>query len=132
MGAESSYPIVAGGKVFVTTKTTGSGYGATLSALDAQTGAVAWSRPLAHTYYWSALAYDGGRLFGLDYDGVLQAFTADRGAALWGRQLPGQYSFSSAPVATGGVVYTGGAGSGGTGPAARGRGGAAPRGKLGV
>src|SRR4051794_6478620 len=42
MGEESSYPIVAGGKVFVTTKTTGSGYGTTLYALDAQTGAVAW------------------------------------------------------------------------------------------
>jgi outer membrane protein assembly factor BamB len=114
MGAESSYPIVSGGRVFVTTKTTGSGYGSTLYALDAANGAVIWSRPLAHTYYWSALAYEAGKLFVLDYDGVLQAFAADTGAALWGKQLPGQYSFSSAPVATGGVVYTGGAGSGGT------------------
>jgi outer membrane protein assembly factor BamB len=113
MGAESSYPIVAGGKVFVTTKSTGGGYGSTLYALDAASGAVAWSRPLAHTYYWSALAYEAGKLFVLDYDGVLQAFTADSGAALWGKHL-GQYSFSSPPVATGGVVYTGGAGSGGT------------------
>ncbi|MEA2482447.1 MAG: hypothetical protein QOC55_394 [Thermoleophilaceae bacterium] len=114
MGAESSYPVIAGGKVFVTTKTTGSGYGSTLSAIDANSGAVVWSRQLAHTYYWSALAYENGRLFALDYDGVLQAFAADTGAVLWGKQLPGQYAFSSAPVATGGVVYTGGAGSGGT------------------
>src|SRR3954447_18796893 len=114
MGSESSYAVIAGGRVFVTTKTTGSGYGSTLTALDAGTGAVLWTRQLAHTYYWSALAYDGGRLFALDYDGVLQAFAPDTGAAMWGKQLPGQYSFSSAPVATGGVVYTGGAGSGGT------------------
>ena len=112
--APSSYPVVAGGKVFVTTKTTGSGYGTTLYAFDAATGAIAWSRPLQHTYYWSNLAYEDGKLFALDYSGLLQAFAADTGAALWGRQLPGQYSFSSAPVASGGVVYTGGAGSGGT------------------
>ena len=112
--APSSYPIVAGGKVFVTTKTTGSGYGTTLYAFDAATGAIAWSRSLQHTYYWSTLAYEDGKLFALDYNGVLQAFAADTGAALWGRQLAGQYSFSSAPTASGGVVYTGGAGSGGT------------------
>src|SRR3954451_4601821 len=114
MGSESSYAVIAGGRVFVTTKTTGSGYGSTLTALDAGSGAVLWTRQLAHTYYWSALAYDAGRLFALDYDGVLQAFAPDTGAALWGQKLGGQYSFSSAPTATGGVVYAGGAGSGGT------------------
>src|SRR5438128_8345216 len=63
MGAESSYAVIADGRVFVTTKTTGSGYGSTLTALDAGTGSVLWSRQLAHTYYWSAPAYDAGRLF---------------------------------------------------------------------
>src|SRR4051794_25780117 len=58
MGSESSYAVIAGGRVFVTTKTTGSGYGSTLTALDAGTGSVLWSRQLAHTYYWSAPAYD--------------------------------------------------------------------------
>src|SRR3954454_17936221 len=114
MGSESSYAVIAAGRVFVTTKTTGSGYGSTLTALDAGTGAVLWTRQLAHTYYWSRRSYDAGRLFALDYDGVLQAFAPDTGAALWGQKLGGQYSFSSAPTATGGVVYAGGAGSGGT------------------
>ncbi len=44
----------------------------------------------------------------------MDAFDATTGAHLWTAILPGQYSFSSPPIASNGVVYTSGAGSGGT------------------
>jgi outer membrane protein assembly factor BamB len=108
-----SYPIIAQGKVFVTVRNP-SDYGTKLHALDAATGNAVWSVPLSGTYYWSNAAYDDGRLFVVNYDGLLKAFDAATGAALWSRQLPGQYAFSSPPTASRGIVYLGGAGSGGT------------------
>ncbi|HEY5198571.1 MAG TPA: PQQ-binding-like beta-propeller repeat protein [Solirubrobacteraceae bacterium] len=114
-----SYPVVAGGIVYATVGDaavwqSGTGYGTTLVALDAATGATVWSHALGGTYYWSALAYDGGRVFAVNYDGLLTAFDAVTGTIDWSAQLPGQYSFTSAPSATGGVVYDAGAGDGGT------------------
>jgi outer membrane protein assembly factor BamB len=44
----------------------------------------------------------------------MEAFDATTGVPGWSIQLPGQYLFSSPPTAMGGLVYTGGAGSGGT------------------
>jgi outer membrane protein assembly factor BamB len=111
--SSSSYPLIAGGKVFVTVRNV-SQYGTTLYALDEATGATAWSRPIPGTYYWSNAAYEGGRVFVVNFDGVLQAFSATDGTTVWTRQLPGQYAFSSPPVVSGGVIYVGGAGSGGT------------------
>lgn len=110
-----SYPLIAGGLVFVTVgDNSGSSYGTTLYALRQTTGAVVWSQPISGTYYWSNAAYDGGHVFVLNYNGLLREFSATTGAAGWSVQLPGQYSFSSPPTASGGVVYAGGAGSGGT------------------
>jgi outer membrane protein assembly factor BamB len=77
-------------------------------------GAIRWSQPLAGTYYWSGLAYDQRRVFAVTFGGLLRAFNADSGALEWSAQLQGQYSFSSPPTATRGIVYDGGAGSGGT------------------
>jgi len=108
-----SYPLIAGGKVFVTVSNV-SEYGTTLYALDEGTGATAWSRPIPGTYYWSNAAYEAGRVFVVNFDGVMQAFSATDGSTIWARQLPGQYAFSSAPVVSNGVIYVGGAGSGGT------------------
>jgi outer membrane protein assembly factor BamB len=108
-----SYPLLASGKVFVTVRNV-SQYGTTLYALDEATGSTVWSRPIPGTYYWSNAAYEAGRVFVVNFDGVLQAFSAQDGSTIWTRQLPGQYAFSSAPVASNGVVYLGGAGSGGT------------------
>jgi outer membrane protein assembly factor BamB len=108
-----SYPLIAGGKVFVTVRNV-SEYGTTLYALDEATGTTAWSRPIPGTYYWSNAAYEAGRVFVVNFDGVLQAFSATDGSTIWARQLPGQYAFSSAPVVSNGVIYLGGAGSGGT------------------
>ena len=114
LGAPISYPLIAGGRVFVTVANTAS-YGTRLFALDATTGDTVWGPvSLGGVYYWSGLAYDGGRVFTVNGDGVMSAFDAATGAQAWTTQLPGQYSFSSPPTARDGYVYTGGAGSGGT------------------
>ncbi len=114
LGGNVSYPVVAEGKVFVTVANA-TGYGTKLHALDLATGAPAWGPvDLGGTYWWSASAYEAGRLFVLNYDGILRAFDAATGAQQWLVDLPGQWAFTSAPTAWKGVVYTGGAGSGGT------------------
>ena len=109
--APTSYPLVAGGMVYVTAA---ANTGSTLYALDQADGHVVWAQPVPGTYSFSAAAYDGGRVFVLNFDGVLRAFDAATGAPAWSLQLPGQWAFTSPPTATGGIVYAGGAGSGGT------------------
>src|SRR4051812_11326705 len=113
LGQPTSYPLIAGGKVFVVVRNP-SAYGTRIVALDAATGATAWERSLGGSYYWSGAAYDAGKVFTVNGDGVMQALDATTGAVLWSQKLPGQYSFSSEPTAIDGMVYTGGAGSGGT------------------
>jgi len=112
-GGDVSYPVIARGRVFGTAEYTQS-YGTQLYALDARTGAVDWSVGLGGTYGFSALAYDGRRIFALNYDGVLTAFVASTGHELWSAQLPDQYQFTAPPTAYDGVVYVSGAGFGGT------------------
>jgi outer membrane protein assembly factor BamB len=111
--APVSYPVIAGGRVFVTVENSQS-YGTELYALNASTGATDWSVGLGGLYYFSALTYDGQRIFALNYNGVLTAFVASTGHELWSVQLPGQYAFTAPPSAYDGVVYASGAGSGGT------------------
>jgi outer membrane protein assembly factor BamB len=113
----ASYPIVAQGKVFVV----GSGPPSTLFALNAQTGATVWSQPVPSGFGdWIGAAYENGVLFVVPNSnavfgsGAMFAFSASDGTQLWSANLPGQYSFSSAPTAKNGIVYTGGAGDGGT------------------
>ncbi|MEV6308660.1 PQQ-binding-like beta-propeller repeat protein [Streptomyces sp. NPDC051840] len=114
LGGDVSYPVVAGGRVFVTVSSA-DGYGTVLHALDAATGEDTWAPvDLGGTYWWSALAYGGGRLYAQNYDGELTAFDPATGKRIWSISLPGQYSFTSPPTFSGGMVYTGGAGSGGT------------------
>lgn len=114
LGGSASYPLIAGGRVFVTASTP-DGYGTVLYALDANTGTDAWAPvPLGGTYWWSALAYGDGRVYALTYDGALTAFNAATGAQVWRVQLPDQWSFTSPPTYSNGIVYTGGAGFGGT------------------
>jgi outer membrane protein assembly factor BamB len=109
-----SYPLIADGKVFVTVADTGGISGSNLYALNQATGAILWSQPLGGTYNWSNAAYDAGRVFAVNSDGLMQAFDAATGSLDWSAKMPGQYLFSSPPTASGGIVYTGGAGSGGT------------------
>jgi len=111
-GANVSYPIIAAGKVCVVVSSSGG----QIYALNASTGAVAWG-PVGvggQYYTWNAEAYDAGRLFVVNESGLEAAFDINSGVELWSRQLPGQYAFSSAPCAMNGIVYTGGAGEGGT------------------
>ena len=111
-----SYPLIAGGRVFVTTSNPGgAGNGSSLYALNKQTGNVIWG-PIYISGYRprSGLAYDNGKVFIIDPDGLLKAFNAATGTLLWSSQMPWQYSFSSPPTAINGIVYVAGAGSGGT------------------
>jgi outer membrane protein assembly factor BamB len=108
-----SYPVIAGGRVFATVESS-VGYGTELFALSAATGRTDWSTGLGGTYGFSALTYDGQRVFALNYDGVLTAYTASNGHEDWAVQLPGQYSFTAPPTAYDGMVYAGGSGDDGT------------------
>jgi outer membrane protein assembly factor BamB len=112
-GRPVSYPLIADGRIFVTVGGL-STYGTRLFALEASTGATAWEQDVPGTYRWSNAAYDGGTVFVLNFDGLLKAFSGDAGVLKWSRQLPGQYAFTSPPTAADGIVYVGGAGSGGT------------------
>ena len=103
-----SYPLIVNGRVFVTTADK------TLYALNQATGATLWSRAVGGSYFWSGIAYDRGQLFVVNGDGLLTAVDPASGSVNWSKQLPGQYSFSSEPTAIDGIVYVGGAGSGGT------------------
>src|SRR5207237_4327777 len=79
------------------------------------TGATVWGPvDLGGIYSFSGIAYDNGLVFAVNFDGVLQSFDAQIGMRNWLVQLPGQYAFTSPPSALNGVVYVGGAGSGGT------------------
>jgi outer membrane protein assembly factor BamB len=106
-----SYPLIAGGRAFVTT---GGGSANLIYALDLATGTTLWTRTLGGTYFWSGAAYDGDRVFVVNGDGLLRALAADSGKTLWATLLADQWSFSSEPVAADGIVYTAGAGYGGT------------------
>src|SRR6188472_850942 len=109
-----SYPLIAGGIVFVTTTSTNGNYGNTFWALDENTGMTLWSADLPGTYFFADAAYDSGKVFVVNFDGLMKAFDATSGNLLWSVNLPGQYAFTSAPTAVNGVVFVGGAGSGGT------------------
>ena len=117
VGGTASYPIITGGKVFVI----GAGSPSGLYALDEQTGQIIWAQPSPPNYGgWVGAAYDNGVLFVVSQytpgfnSGAMFAFSAADGHLIWSANLPGQYLFSSAPTASNGIVYTGGAGSGGT------------------
>lgn len=113
-GQPISYPLIADGRVYVTVKNPPVTRGTSIFALDAASGSVIWSFNLSGTFFWSGLCYENGRVFALNDDGLLRAFDGATGNVVWSVQLPGQFSFSSAPTVRDGVIYTGGAGSGGT------------------
>ncbi len=109
----ASYPLIAGGRVFVTVAR--SGGGSEIVALSAASGELVWG-PVALAGTANA-TYDNGRVIVLSGGfgpGILTAFDAATGSQLWSTALTSQYSFSAPPTAANGMVYTGGAGSGGT------------------
>jgi outer membrane protein assembly factor BamB len=108
LGAPVSYPLIAGGMVFVATANADNSYGNQLYALDAQTGAIVWGAvSVSGTCFGSGLTYENGRVFLLMFDGGLHAFNASNGAALWTAQLPG-YWYEASPNAYGGIVFISG------------------------
>ncbi len=115
----ASYPLIAGGRVFVVSANSGTASGTeiagpSLFALDAQTGDVVWSKPLAASF--AAHAYDGGRVFAVDGAGGVTAFDAATGSVLWTRSMAGVdiTDYSTIPTAYDGVLYTSADGTGGT------------------
>lgn len=112
-GRPISYPLIADGRVFVTVKNA-TGQGTTLFALNATNGSTVWSSDLGGIFFWSGSCYENGRVFALNGSGLLRAFDAATGAVVWSALLPGQFMFTSMPTVRDGVIYTGGAGSGGT------------------
>jgi outer membrane protein assembly factor BamB len=108
-----SYPVIAGGRVFVTVES-GQAHDTALFALNATTGRTDWSTGLSGLFGFSGLAYDGQRVFALGDTGVLTAYSAGNGHKVWSVQLPGQWSFTDPPTAYDGMVYASGAGDAGT------------------
>lgn len=80
-------PLVADGRVFVSTSKgasgTGNGYGQYVLALDPASGKQLWRVAVASTYFSIPLAYDSGRLYGLDGDGKVHAFDPATGTEQW-------------------------------------------------
>jgi outer membrane protein assembly factor BamB len=114
VGAVVSYPLIVDGRIFVTFQ---ANRGAVIEALDLQTGHLLWgplptSRSGIST--WANAAYDSGRVYVVNGNGLLAALDPSTGAPFWTKQMPGQYAFSAPPTATGGMVFVGGAGEGGT------------------
>jgi outer membrane protein assembly factor BamB len=100
-----SYPLIAGGGVFVTVAKPNTLNGTLLYALDAKTGATLWGPvDLGGDTLWSALAYDGGKVFALNWDGTLSSYDAVSGAPGWSISL-GSNFFGAPPTASNGVVY---------------------------
>jgi PQQ-like domain len=98
LGSSVSYPLIAGGKVFVVA-------GTMLHALNGASGATVWGPiDLGGS---PSIAYESGRVFAVNRDGLLRGFDAATGTQTWSRQLSGQ-SFTSPPTAIGGTVYING------------------------
>ena len=113
--------LIAEGKVFVLAGDSNAGT-VNLYALRATDGKKLWgpaSIPEG-AYWWAAAAYDKGVIYVVPdstagfSSGAVYAYSAKTGKQLWSATLPGQYLFSSPPTTGNGMVYTGGAGSGGT------------------
>ena len=118
LGGATSYPIVAGGRVFVIAGPVSPGAPSFLYGLDAQTGATSWSQPSPYGT-WVGAAYENGMVYvvpasGAGLNGAMVAYSASTGNQIWSTTLANQSVFSSPPTAFNGMVYTGGSGSGGT------------------
>jgi outer membrane protein assembly factor BamB len=109
-----SYPLIAEGRVFVTTTTAGPSGIETLMALDAHTGSTLWSANVNGGFGFANAAYDSGRVFVVNYDGLTKAFDAATGTLLWSLLLPyPTLGCDAPPIAVNGRVYISGFGYGG-------------------
>lgn len=117
MSGSVSYPLLAEGKIFVTTANSPEN-GVHLHGLEAATGASVWSAPVPAVYNAGEACYANGKVFvysnKVTSQPTLDAFEASTGTLLWSQPLTGQNMFTSPPTAGNGMVYIGGAGWGGT------------------
>jgi outer membrane protein assembly factor BamB len=104
-----SYPLIAEGRVFVTTSTGYTTHIQKLMALDARTGDTIWSANISSYFPFANAAYDSGKVLVVNSYGTVTAFDAATGAMLWSIVLPDGSLFTSPPTAANGIVYTGGA-----------------------
>jgi titin len=109
-GGAVDYPVIANGEVVVLA----GGSAPTLTAYAASTGDQLWQDAVATASL--GMTYQSGRVFVQSggFSAVMSAYDITTGNLDWSASIPGQYSFSSAPTAANGIVYTDGAGSGGT------------------
>jgi outer membrane protein assembly factor BamB len=110
--ANVSYPLIAGGRVFVTVgpRASPEPNADTLYALDATTGSVDWQAPITTYYGIPVLTYDGGQVFVQDFDGVLNAYDAATGHLNWTTTLTPAAWYTGPPTAYDGVLYASGSG----------------------
>jgi outer membrane protein assembly factor BamB len=107
LSGAASYPLVVGSQVIVAA----AGSQANVRSLDLLTGSVVWGPVVFGGTVW--IAYDGGKVFGLEGDGNLTALDGTDGHLIWATALEGEYEFPSPPVAANGLVYVNGLGEGG-------------------
>jgi outer membrane protein assembly factor BamB len=101
-----SFPLITGGRVFVTT--TGNAGGGSLYARSAKTGQVLWG-PVALTgNYYLPLTFGGGQVYVSPFEGPVTAFSAATGAQVWATSV--SPSAEGEPVAGGGLVWVEGSG----------------------
>jgi outer membrane protein assembly factor BamB len=107
-GTTISYPVIAAGKVFVTTDGAppGAQTGSTLYALDETTGKTVWGPiTVSGQNGYVGITYDHGTLFVVSYGGLLSTFDAATGTPGWSLQLPELNSVTAVPTAANGIVY---------------------------
>jgi len=106
LGGSLSYPLIAGGQIYVVSQEDGG----LLLSINAATGRINWQVDAGTSV---GIAYSNGDIFSVSGGGVTTAYGAANGGRLWSTALPGQSEFYP-PAAAGGMVYVGAAGSGGT------------------
>lgn len=107
-----SYPLIAHGRVIVTTSNNSGNKSVT--AFDETNGKQLWSASMSGTYDFINAAYDAEKVFVINFDGLMRALDAASGTLIWSVQLPGKYACSSPPTAVDGLVFVDGGGVGGT------------------
>jgi outer membrane protein assembly factor BamB len=101
LNGEVSFPLIVGGRVFVTTAQ--SPGGGSLYALSAETGRVLWGPVAVVGNYYFPLTFGDGRIYVNPFEGAVTAFNATTGAQVWSTSIDPE--FESEPVVGGGLVW---------------------------
>ena len=106
VGGQVSYPLIAGGRVFVTVANgpIGDQSGTKLYALDATSGTELWHAAVGgNNSEFAAAAYEGGRVYVVNADGRVRAYDGASGLLAWVRDT--NLRVFAPPTASGGSVY---------------------------